>query len=121
MKRLWRLLKTIGSSLVTLAILGLSLLPLSALLLVLPAGAPQESVLSDTVGRRRFRRQLLARLFALLTGVTVLLTQLAVSVELTSRLPLPARGAYASIARGFLPPPIDFGPPRTAEQKEEEL
>src|SRR5947207_14824831 len=101
MTRLWRFLKTIASTMLTLVVLGLSLLPLSALLLALPAVAPQESVLQDTVGHRRFGRQMLSRIFAVLTGLTVLLTQLAVSVEITSRLTLPARGAYGSIARGI--------------------
>lgn len=106
LKQTWSFLKTIASSLLTLLVLGISLLPLSALLLALPAVASQESVLQDTVGRRSFARRWLARIFAVLTGLTVLIAQLAISVEITSRLPLPSRGAYASIARGFLPAPM---------------
>ncbi|CAN5177713.1 hypothetical protein BH11PLA2_BH11PLA2_07240 [soil metagenome] len=100
-----RILKSIGSTLLTLLVLGLSLLPLSALLLAFPALDPQESVLEDTVGRRGRLRTFFTRIFAVLTGLVVLIAQFAVSLEIAARLPLPERGPYASIARGFLPAP----------------
>jgi len=83
--------------------MGLSLLPLSALLLAYPAVNSQESVLSDVVDRRR---SVLRRLFALISGVAVLLSLLAFSVEITSRLMsagvLPAKGQFGEMASGIL-------------------
>lgn len=105
MQRFWNIIQSVLWTLATLVVLGFSLLPLSALLLALPVVAPQESVLQDTVRRRSFLRYFASAIFALLTAMTVLIAQLAVSVEITTRLPLPERGPYASIARGFLPAP----------------
>lgn len=116
----WRFLKTLGRSLVTMLVLGLSLLPLSALLLAFPALASQESVLEDTVGRRRGLLKFSKRIFAVLLGVSLLVVQLAIAVEATAQLPLPERGAYASIARGFLPAPmIMLG--QTKREQEQQL
>lgn len=89
----------------TLVVLFLSLLPLSALLLAFPAIQPQESVLVDTVsGRQPWWRRTLTRAFAVFAGLTMLLTLLAVSVEIVSRLPLPEQGSFGVIARTFTPP-----------------
>ena len=93
----------------TLIVCGLSLLPLSALLLAFPALVPQESVLSDAVSdRRSWLRRTLQRAFAVFAGVAVLLTLLAGSVELVTRLTLPEHGSFATIAKFFLPAPADF-------------
>ena len=113
-----RVLGLLGSALV----LGLSLLPLSALLLAFPAIMPQESVLSDTVGRPRFFRRTFRRFTAAISGFVVFLVILACSVELVSRLPLGERGSFAVIPRTLLFAPGDlryFGMPTT--QKEEAI
>ena len=103
----WNAIKAVGRLFGTSLVLGLSLLPLSALLLAIPAVAPQESVLSDAVpGRMSPGRRLLRRLFAVVTSLTVLITILAASVELTSRLPLPEKGHFAIVAETVLPAPI---------------
>jgi ABC-type antimicrobial peptide transport system permease subunit len=115
-----RILRAIVSTIMTLVVLGLSLLPLSALLLAFPALDPQESVLEDTVSKRSFLGSVRLRLFALLTGLAMLIAQFAVSLEITSRLPLPDRGPYVSIARGFLPAPsVMLG--KTEREREEKL
>jgi ABC-type lipoprotein release transport system permease subunit len=68
-------------------LLGLSLLPLAALLLVVPAFFPQESVLTDTARPARTRVWgVVRRVLALLTGVALLIGLLAVSVEVVSML-----------------------------------
>ena len=73
--------KTLGFF-VTLAVLGLSLLPLSALLLAYPAVNPQESVLTDAVpARRSFLRSFPRRMLALLAGLVTLIALLVVSVR----------------------------------------
>ena len=99
--------RAVASVLGTLFVLGLSLLPLSALLVAMPAVNPNEAVLSETVrpARSWFRRTL-RRLVALFTGVVVVVALVAFSVEVVSRLPLPERGEFAPIARkvlGFTP------------------
>jgi ABC-type lipoprotein release transport system permease subunit len=105
----------------TAIVLALSLLPLSALLLALPAVAPQESVLVDEVPRRSsWLRRLWQRLFALFAGITVLITLLAVSVELVTQLPLPSRGSFAVVARTVMPAPkVVLG--RTTREQNEKL
>jgi hypothetical protein len=103
----------------TAIVLGLSLLPLSALLLAFPAINPQESVLTDAVSDRpSFLRRTLSRLFAIVAGLVILLTTLAVAVEIVTRLPLPETGSFAVIAKTFMPAPADFMG-RTEKQKEE--
>ncbi len=105
----YRFLKLLVKALLTMFVLGLSLLPLSVLLLAVPAFISQESVLEDTTsGRRSHLRALFKRIFALLTGMIVLITLIAVSVEAVSRLPLPERGSFGVIARSFTPPISDF-------------
>ena len=102
----------------TVVVLGLSLLPLSALLLALPALVPQESVLTDAVGRQSWLRRTGQRLFAVFAGLVILITLLAASVEIVSRLPLPERGHFAVIARAFLPAPMSFMGQTEREQKQ---
>jgi hypothetical protein len=101
-------------------VLGLSLLPLSALLLAFPAVAPQESVLTDAVGRQSWLRRTMQRVFAVFAGLVVLVTLVACSVELVSRLPLPERGSFAVIARAFLPAPGSFMG-QTEKEREEAI
>src|SRR4051812_6635786 len=76
----------------TVVVCFLSLLPLSALLLAFPAIVPQESVLTEAVGRRSWFRRTLSRLFAVMTGFVVLIALLAASIEIVDRLPLPEKG-----------------------------
>ncbi len=105
----YRLLKLLLKALLTMFVLGLSLLPLSVLLLAVPAFISQESVLEDTTsGKRSFLRGALKRFFALLTGLIVLVTLMAVSVEAVSRMPLPDKGSFGVIARTFTPAIGDF-------------
>lgn len=114
------IVKRIFGALATMVVLGLSLLPLSALLLAFPAIVPQESVLEDTVGQRSFLGGLFRRFTAALSGFVILLVVLACSVEVVSRLPLGERGSFAIIAKTFLPPLTDYMG-QTAEQKEAAL
>jgi len=99
-----RVLAVFGSGLV----LGLSLLPLSALLLAFPAIAPQESVLAEAVGRQSWFVRTFRRFTAAFSGLIILFVLLACSVELVSRMPLGERGSFAVVARFFLPAPGSF-------------
>lgn len=105
----------------TAFLLGFSLLPLSCLLLAYPAFYSQESVLTDTVSdHRSWLSRQLARLFAIIGSLTVVLTLFAVSIEVVTRLPLPAKGSFSVIAETFLPAPsIVLG--QTPKQREEAL
>ncbi|MGL6094375.1 MAG: ABC transporter permease [Fimbriiglobus sp.] len=95
-----------GSLLSTAAALGLSLLPLSALLLAFPAISPQESVLADAAPARASRlRRGLQRLAAVFAGLIVLVALLAVAVEIVTQLPLPQKGSFAVIAETMTPAP----------------
>ena len=106
---LGRLLNRMVSLLGTGFVLGLSLLPLSALLLAFPAIAPQESVLTDAVSAQRSRlRRTADRIFALFAGFVVLVALLAIAVEVVTRLPLPDRGSFGIIAETLLPAPELF-------------
>jgi ABC-type lipoprotein release transport system permease subunit len=84
----------------TLFVIGFSLLPLSALLVALPAVSPNEAVLTDTVqpARSRWRRGA-RRLFAAVAGVVVLVALVAFGIEVVSRLPLPPGGQMATLAK----------------------
>jgi putative ABC transport system permease protein len=120
-RALYRLIRRVLSLLGTAVVLGVSLLPLSALLLAFPALVPQESVLTDAVSNRRsWLRRTLTRVFAVVAGLTVLLALLAVSVEAVTRLPLPERGSFAVISRKVMPAPADFMG-RTEKEREEAL
>lgn len=117
---LWR---TVFRLLGTAVVLGVSLLPLSALLLAFPALVPQESVLTETVSEKRsWLRRTLTRVFAVVAGLVVLLSLLAASVELVTRLPLPEKGSFAVVARTFTPPPGTlFVMARTEQEREEKI
>lgn len=118
---LYRLLMLVLKALLTMFVLGLSLLPLSVLLLAVPAFIAQESVLEDTTSSNRSGiRSFLKRVFALMTGLIVLVTLLAVSVEAVTRLPLPERGSFGVIARTFTPAIGDFMG-KTQREREENL
>lgn len=102
--RLWRGVKlffrTIGRLIGTLFVIGLSLLPLTALLVALPAVAPSEAVLSDTVAPARSRALRFARrALAFLAGMVVLAALVAFSIEVVARLPLPTGGQTATLAK----------------------
>jgi putative ABC transport system permease protein len=82
--------------------LGLSLLPLASLLLIIPAIFPQESILVDTVRpARNAWKDILRRIFAVLTALGMLLTILAFSVEIVTQLRLQSP-YFAQIAETFL-------------------
>jgi ABC-type lipoprotein release transport system permease subunit len=117
---LWR---TVFRLLGTAVVLGVSLLPLSALLLAFPALVPQESVLTDTVSdKRSWLRRTLTRVFAVVAGLVVLLTLLAVSVEAVTRLPLAEKGSFAVVARFFTPAPGSlFVMAKTEKEREEKI
>ncbi|MFO0851329.1 MAG: hypothetical protein U0871_22645 [Gemmataceae bacterium] len=57
-------------------------------------------------------------MFAVLAGLVVLLTVLAVAVEVVTRMPLPEHGSFAVIARTFMPAPAAFMG-QTEKQREE--
>ncbi len=99
-------------------VLALSLLPLSALLLAFPAIMPQESVLSESVGRPGFWLRTFRRATALISGFVVFLVILACSVELVSRLPLGERGSFAVIPRTLLFAPGDLMGKTETQRKE---
>ncbi len=87
----------------TLFVIGLSLLPLAALLVALPAVSPNEAVLSDTVRPAKSRWLRFARrVFALCAGLVVLVALFAFAIEMTSRLPLPAGGQLGTLAKKVL-------------------
>lgn len=128
---MFRLIRTVFGKVfgffATLGVLGLSLLPLSALLLAYPAINPQESVLTDAVASGGgFIRRAFRRLAALIIGGVVALALLVVSVEVVSRITsdsetqrlLPEQGAFRAVSRGLLsifsppPPPAE---PATAD------
>jgi hypothetical protein len=87
----------------TMFTLGLSLLPLTALLIALPAVSPNEAVLTQTVppATSWFRRTV-RRLMALTGGVAVLVALLASAVAIVEVLPLPKQGQLGSIGRKVL-------------------
>jgi ABC-type antimicrobial peptide transport system permease subunit len=102
----------------TMIVLGLSLLPLSALLVALPAVAPSEAVLADAVPLSQSRgRRFLRRVGGVFAGLTVLLALTAFAVEFVSRLPLPEKGQLGILAQkvlGFsVADMVSAGPPPT--------
>jgi len=110
----------------TLFLVGLSLLPLSALLLAYPAINPQESVLSDTVKpRRNWFIALLLSLQSLLLGAVILIVMLAVAVELTTMMMTPRilgdSGIFGNLARGFLGMKPATLPPETLAKMSPQL
>lgn len=98
-----RFVRPVGRLIGTMFVLGLSLLPLSTLLVALPAVAPNEAVLSDSVPPARTRgRRLLRRAGGVLAGLTVLVTLLAFSLEIVSCFPLPEKGQLGVLAQKVL-------------------
>jgi ABC-type lipoprotein release transport system permease subunit len=88
----------------TMILMGLSLMPLSALLLALPAVNPDEAVLTDVVARTRSRWVGLARRAAgVLTAVALLLAIVAFATEIITRLNLSGDTFYGTISRKVLP------------------
>lgn len=87
----------------TLFTLGLSVVPLTSLLVALPAVAPGEAVLTDTVRPAKTRAgRFLRRVFAVGAGLVVLVALFAFAIEVVSRLPLPDRGQLAPLAKKVL-------------------
>lgn len=73
-------------------VVGISLLPLSVFILMIPFVASSEAVLSDTQQRSSsFLRRMMRRFFALISGVTLLIALLAVSVQIVTWLNLSSR------------------------------
>ena len=100
---LWTVYPRFGRQLVSTAfLLGLSLLPLSALLAAMPAAVPEESVFSDSVPRRRGLKLALWRLFGVLCGAAVTVTLLAVSIVIVDSLPVPKTASFEMISRGLV-------------------
>ena len=114
----WRGLGKPVNLFITVIACGLSLLPLSALLMIYPALVPQESVLTDAVGRQSWFRRTLQRAFALIAGFVVLVALLAFAVETVTRLPLAETGHFAVVARTMLPAVSSFMGQTEREQKE---
>lgn len=95
----WRGVLALVKFLFMVFLLGMSLLPLASLLMLIPAFMPQESILADTVRPTRNRAwNILKRIFALLTGIGMLLALLAFATEAVTRLNLqsPYFGQLAS-------------------------
>jgi ABC-type antimicrobial peptide transport system permease subunit len=87
----------------TLFVIGFSLLPLAALLAALPAVAPNEAVLTDTVRpARSWWRRAARRVGGAVAGLVVLATLFAFAIEVVSRLPLPAGGQLGVLAKKVL-------------------
>ncbi|MFL5339422.1 MAG: ABC transporter permease [Gemmataceae bacterium] len=100
----WAAVTGVARIISTMFLMGLSLLPLSSLLLALPAVSPGEAVLTDTVTTTHsFFRRLGRRLFALLTFFVTLVALLAFATEVVSRLGLPTNTYYGTFARNILP------------------
>ena len=84
-------------------LLGFSLLPLAALLLMVPAIFPQESVLTDTARMSKSRFvNILRRVFYCLTSIGLLVALLAFATELVTRLNLKSP-YFGKLARMVLP------------------
>ncbi len=87
----------------TLFVIGFSLLPLSALLVALPAVSPSEAVLTDTVRPvKSWWRRAARRAPAALAGVVVLVALLAFAIEVVARMPLPTGGQMSTLAKKVL-------------------
>lgn len=88
--------KILGS----LFVLALSLLPLSALLVALPAVSPNEAVLSDTVPpARTFGQRLRRRIGGVAAGFTVVAVLFAFAIEVVSVLPFPEKGRFGVLSQ----------------------
>ena len=81
-----------------LAVIGLSILPLTALIVALPAVSPNEAVLSDSVKpATTWWRRFFRRVFAIVAGVVVIVALVAISIEFVSLLGLPERGRVGAV------------------------
>lgn len=91
----------------TMILMGLSLLPLSSLLLALPAVNPSETVLMETVPPvRNVFESLFRRIKGLVVGLALLLVMLAFAVETVTILRLPGDTFYGMIVRNLLSPDL---------------
>lgn len=82
----------------------ISLLPLSALLLMLPAFMPEETVLTDSNPRSRSTvNELLKRLLMFLLGLALLETIIVFSIELVSWMPLGSSPDLTASLWGIFP------------------
>jgi ABC-type lipoprotein release transport system permease subunit len=102
------LLRLTGKLFMTLAavvpLVLASMLPLSALVLAIPAVAPQENPLGQSTPRNcSWTRTIGRRLFALLTSITLLIALAAVVNQVLTWLPLAERTFYGKLASEFLP------------------
>ncbi|MCS6863744.1 MAG: ABC transporter permease [Gemmataceae bacterium] len=102
-KTVGQFVRTLFRLIGTLFVIGFSLLPLSALLVALPAVSPHEAVLTDSVRPlpswwARTRRRLLAAM----AGVVVLVALIAFAMEVVARAPLPSGGQMATLAKKVL-------------------
>ena len=89
---LLRLLLTLVYVIVLMIVVGFALLPLSVFILFIPMISSSETVLSDTQRRSRtFVGGLGRRLFSLVSGMTLLISLLAVSVQIVTWLNLTSR------------------------------
>src|SRR5262245_46983150 len=120
-KAVLRFLRAVRRLVGTLFTIGLSLLPLAALLVALPAVSPNEAVLTDTVRPAKSRwRRASRRVLAFLAGLAVLVALLAFSIEVVSHFPVPAGGQLGTVAKKVLGYSVaDFIPndPKPSEQK----
>ncbi|VTR90812.1 multidrug abc transporter permease : Uncharacterized protein OS=Pirellula staleyi (strain ATCC 27377 / DSM 6068 / ICPB 4128) GN=Psta_2964 PE=4 SV=1: FtsX [Gemmata massiliana] len=99
-KAVTRFFRTIFSLIGTLFVIGFSLLPLSALLIALPAVSPNEAVLTDSIRpARSWLKRTARRVFAALAGLVVLVALVAFAIEVVSRLPLGSGGQVGTLAR----------------------
>ena len=95
--------RTVAGLIGTLFVIGFSLLPLSALLVALPAVSPTEAVLTDSIRpARSWWRRTARRGFAVLAGAAVLVALLAFAIEVVSHLPLPDDGQMGTLAKKVL-------------------
>jgi putative ABC transport system permease protein len=87
----------------TLFTIGFSVLPLAAMLVALPAISPNEAVLTDSVRpAKSWWRRTARRLFAVVSGLVVLIALFAFSIEVISRSPLPEGGQLGTLAKKVL-------------------
>jgi ABC-type antimicrobial peptide transport system permease subunit len=102
-KRVFGFFRSLARFIATLFVLGFSLLPLSALLVALPAVSPNEAVLTETVRPvKSWWRRTARRIFALVAGLVVLVALFAFALEVTSRLPLAPGGQLGTLAKKIL-------------------
>ena len=99
-RALKKFVRAIGRLVGTLFTIGFSLLPLSALLIALPAVAPNEAVLSDTIRPvKSWWRRTARRVLALMAGLAVLVVLLAFAIEIVSHFQAPPGGQLGELAK----------------------